>query len=134
MKPQLLTRTIERFCWVAGAVDSATGLMLIAEPETTLTLFGAQAVDSGLVYLRFVGVFVAAIGLSTLFPLTLNPQARWARLPTVLETTALTRLAVAVFVAVCIWADALTLPWVVVCLTDLLVASAQLTLRWKLER
>lgn len=121
----LQPRWLHAYCLLAGACDATTGALLVAAPGLTLGWMGIAQRPSEPVYLRFVGVFVAAVGLSYLYPfLTLYREARFR---VVLETTALIRLAVAVFVGAAVIARALTPLWLSVCATDLALATFQLT-------
>jgi len=94
---------------VAGGADLATGLLLICTPEWTLARMGVPYPPE-LVFLRFVGVFVACVGASYWFGLI----AWWlsgcsCRLRFVWELTILFRVAVGFFVAAQILAG--HLPW-----------------------
>lgn len=104
-----------------GVMDAVTGLLLILVPSQVLRLLGiAPPSAEALVYLSWVGVFVAGIGLS--YAMVLGDRRRGR---TVWMFTALMRALVAVFV---IWriADGSLVPlWVVVALTDAVVAVVQ---------
>lgn len=118
------------FCLLAGGGDALTGLLLLAAPRLVLRLLGAAVPgDSGgdLVLLRFVGVFVASVGLAYLYPWLLRDGP--SRLRTVLEITAGFRLAVALFLGCALMSGRLDLPWAAVGAYDALVALAQIGLR-----
>lgn len=119
---------IGRYCFLAGAVESLTGLLLVAAPAATVALFGVTDAPEDPIFLRFVGVFVGTVGLAYLYPLVLDPSNRPLRRVVVLEVTALVRVMVALFVAVALTVGALALPWATVGLTDLTLALVQLTL------
>jgi len=102
----------------AGTCDFVTGLMLIFAPEATLALMQVPAVQE-LVFLRFVGCFVAVVGLSYfvgLFSWWYN--GKLARLCTIWELTALFRLAAGSFVVIQVTAHALSWQWLGVPLVD----------------
>lgn len=129
-----MTRWLKLFCLAAGACDATTGLLLVAAPALTLRLMGISDLPAEPIFLRFVGVFVGAVGLAYLYPFWLDPARRLARLTGVLEITALVRLLVGTFVAASLVLGALALPWVSVALTDLGLATAQLVLLGRLRR
>lgn len=129
-----MTRGLKLYCLAAGACDAATGLLLVAAPALTLRLMGISALPAEPIFLRFVGVFVGAVGLAYLYPFWLDPARRLARLTGVLEMTALVRLLVGTFVAMSLVLGALALPWASVALTDLGLATAQLVLLGRLRR
>jgi hypothetical protein len=116
------------FCLLAGGGDAATGLLLVAAPALVLRLLGIARPAGDLVFLRFVGVFVACVGLAYLYP-WLSQGARWdRRLAAAIEMTAGFRLAVALFLGTAVTAGELELPWAAVGAYDALVATAQLGL------
>jgi len=137
------------FAALAGSCDLATGLLLIASPLRTLSWMGIAAGGTGggdaVVYLRFIGAFVAGVGASYLYPLVLSAlapvrtqartqvpaRARPGRLPAVIEVTALVRAGVALFVTGAVISGALSPPWLSVAGTDAGLAALQL---WMLAR
>jgi hypothetical protein len=123
-----LHRFVAPYCWLAGFSDALTGLLLVAAPVRTLGWLFIPPPAAEPVYLRYVGVFVAAVGLSYLYPLLLRPgAARRRRLATVLEVTALQRSAVALFLFAAVAGGALPAPWLGVALFDGALATLQLT-------
>lgn len=106
----------------AGAMDAATGLLLVFAPERVLELLGiaAPAAESR-VFLSWIGVFVASVGLS--YVLVLRGAAAAA---TVWTFTALVRFAVACFLMLQIRAGNLPLAWATVALADAGVAALQM--------
>ena len=112
---------------VAGGGDLATGLSLVAAPALVLAALGLPVPDET-VYLRFVGVFVGSVGAAYLYPLLLSGASRAARIAAALEWTAGVRLAVALFVAVAVAADALAGPWLLIGAYDAALALVQLAL------
>lgn len=119
---RLIVRTL---CIAAGASDTGTGALLVVVPGFMLGVLGIP-LPTETVYLRFVGVFVGAVGLAYLYPLLLRDRdARRARLIAALEWTAGVRLAVAGFVAVSVVVGALAEAWLLVGFFDAGVALAQ---------
>jgi hypothetical protein len=80
------------------------------------------------IWLRWIGVFVTAVGVLYLLPLA--GSSRWlrARLRFGLEATSTVRVLVATFVAVSILTDALSTGWALVGVYDAAVAVGQLAL------
>jgi hypothetical protein len=111
------------FCLLAGGGDAATGLLLVTSPDQVLRLLGIpQPADDAL--LRFVGVFVACVGLAYLYPWLAGGR----RLETAIEITAGFRLAVALFLVAAVLRGAMDRPWLTVGAYDATVAVAQLGL------
>ncbi len=111
---------------VAGGMDLLTGLGLVGLPQLTLGLMsvpvpGAEA----LLYLRFVGAFVAATGAMYLWALS----APAARLRPVLGATLLPRGAAGCFTGLAVLSGALARPWLSVTAVDLALVVVQLWLR-----
>jgi hypothetical protein len=123
-----MSRWMTRLCLVAGSADALTGALLLASPALTLGLMGIGTVPAEPVFLRFVGVFVGAVGLSYLLPFAGDPARRATRLRTVLEVTALVRACVAVFVALAIASGSLALAWASVAVTDAALALVQISM------
>jgi hypothetical protein len=121
-----------RFASLAvGAMDASTGLMLIFAPALTLRLMQVPAVTpESSVFLSWMGVFIASIGLSYGLVLkgTREAEAVWS-------FTAIVRLSVACFVTSRIIMGDLPMAWVLVAMTDGIIAMGQwLVLRagwWK---
>jgi hypothetical protein len=107
-----------------GAMDAVTGLLLVVAPALVMKLLGiAVPSPDALVFLSWMGVFVAGVGLS--YGLVLGDRRRG---PTVWQFTSLVRILVGVFV---LWriADGSLVPlWAAVALTDLVVAGGQLAI------
>ena len=107
-----------------GAMDAVTGLLLVVAPAFVLKLLGIPVPSpDALVFLSWMGVFVAGVGLS--YGLVLIDRKSG---PTVWMITALVRVLVGVFVSWRIMDGSLVPLWAVVALTDLIVASGQLAL------
>jgi len=114
------------YCLAAGTCDTLTGLLLVSVPLSALSLMGVPDAPAEPIFLRWVGVFVGSIGLFYLYPFAIGDAARAnARWRTVLETTALARFAVALFVAGSMATGALSRHWASVFVTDLALASFQ---------
>jgi hypothetical protein len=122
---------VARFCVLAGALDALTGATLVAAPATVMGLFGAGELPGQPIFLRWIGVFVGAVGLSYLYPFAFARARRSARQLVVLEVTAIVRLAVFAFTGTAIVAGALGEAWASVPATDLVLGVAQL---WVLRR
>lgn len=85
------------------------------------------AAPSETVHLRWVGVFVVSVGLFYLYPFAGSERARRrSRLATVLEVTAMARVAVGLFVASAMAAGALVWQWSSVLVTDWALAAVQI--------
>lgn len=124
-----MQRLLPIYCLLAGGCDTLTGLLLVASPSTTLAILGVGQPtpdDPATFFLRWIGVFVAAVGMAYLYPLLLPPSARRRRLRPVLELTTLVRLGVALFLAARLVGGDADPAWVTVMLTDLGLALFQL--------
>jgi len=112
----------------AGAMDFLTGLGLVFAPGRVLPLMRvAVPAGDGLVFLRWMGAFVAAVGASYLWALARGG----GRLRAVLEFTILFRLAAGGFSAAAIGLGWLPAAWASVPAADLALAVAQV---WLLTR
>ena len=94
----------------AGGLDFCTGLALVFAPARALKLMGAAPIGAeAIVYLRWIGAFVWAVGFSYLWAL-------WRRevvlLRAALELTAWFRLAAGGYSAWAVVTGALPLIWV----------------------
>jgi hypothetical protein len=96
---------------LAGGGDFTTGCLLALAPEWTLARMGVSPAP-GILFLRFVGVFVACVGLSYgLGLLAWAMTGRRQRLRFAWELTILFRLAAGGFVAMQILSGALPWAW-----------------------
>ena len=120
---------------LAGLCDGLTGLLLLLAPDLVMRFMGV-ATDHEPVLLRYIGVFVALLGVTYLYPwwrgvLVPGSQAahdgaaHGAVERTVVEVTAVVRGGVAAYVAVSILAGTLSSPWWLVALTDSSLAVFQ---------
>ena len=115
-----LPRGVGAFAVAVGLCDAATGLALVAAPLWTLRQMGIAAMPAEPVYLRWIGAFVLAVGLSYLYPFRLRGGGSvrlGERIATVFEITTLARTA-----------GLLELAWLGVPLFDAAVAAAQIVL------
>jgi len=107
----------------AGAMDFCTGLGLIFVPKTVVALMGVALPGAEtVVWVRWVGAFVWAVGGSYLLALALGGVAR---LRMVLEFTILFRFAAGVVSAVAIIMGWLSPAWASVPVADLALVGAQ---------
>lgn len=111
----------------AGACDTTTGVLLLASPATALGLMRVGPAPFADVGLRFVGAFVAGVGLAYLLPFVL-PGGPARRLGPVAESTALIRAVVAAFVTAAVAGGELAAPWMTVAVTDAVLCLTQLFL------
>jgi len=106
----------------AGALDGALGGSLLVEPACTLKALGIRVPGAeALLFVRFVGVFVAAVGASYLW-------AWWRpveRLRVVLGATILFRVATGSYTGVAVLLGALPRAWAQVTLADSALIAAQ---------
>lgn len=114
----------------AGGLDFCTGIGLAVAPAQVLPLMGVSVPDrAALIWLRWVGAFVWAVGASYLLALVLGGEAR---LRTCLELTLPFRFSAGLFSTVAITSGWLSLGWTSVPATDftLLITQLWLLLRW----
>ena len=111
---------------VAGAMDFGTGLGLVAMPVGTLACMGLAAPGAeALIFLRWVGVFVGAVGASYLAALL---GGGTARLRAVFEFTLLFRTGAGGYCGAMVLLGALEPRWFAVTATDLGLVVAQVWL------
>ena len=110
-------------CWtrwlalIVGAMDACTGAGLVAVPRWTLQKMGiAPPGSEALEFVRFVGVFVAAVGLSYLVASIGRSENRLRR---VFEFTWLFRAGAGTFTGVMVVAGGWAPAWLMVSATDL---------------
>ena len=115
----------------AGLLDFGTGISLVFLPAKISPLLRVPVpTDEALVYLRFVGAFVTAIGACYLLALV---RGGVARLRTLFEFTLLFRFATGIFSGFAIARGWLALPWAGVAATDLALIVIQLWFLTKLQ-
>jgi len=123
-------RLARLFALAAGLLDFGNGLALAACPAKIIPLLRMPVPPAeGLVYLRFVGAFVTAVGASYLLALV---RGGISRLLALFEFTLMFRLAAGTFSAVSVARGWLPLPWVTVALTDFAFIAIQLWFLTKL--
>ncbi|MCU0792793.1 MAG: hypothetical protein MUE42_08095, partial [Opitutaceae bacterium] len=110
------TRLATLLAGVAGAMDAATGLGLVLLPGFTLRMMGVAApTGDALVFLRWVGAFVGAVGASYLIALI---RGGTMRLREVFVFTLVFRVAAGGYAAWAVASGALDWRWITVALTD----------------
>ena len=113
---------VTTFQWLAGLMDTVTGLLLVFAPDFTLRLMGLT--PSADVFVSFVGVFVLGVGLSYLLLPLFAPHAA-ARWEAQWLVTALIRGLVALFLVAEIAAGRMESAWLAVAATDGVLALVQ---------
>ena len=114
--------------FAAGAMDTATGVMLIAAPAMTVGLFGATLPggEDAAILMRWVGVFVLGVGLSYLWAIASGDAAtRARRLPGVWGATMVIRTGTALFCFSAVAAHQLDAAWLIVAASDTILAALQ---------
>ncbi len=112
---------------LVGVMDSLTGVLLMTAPAFTLGLMQIDHVPPEEVYLRFVGAFVLGTGLAYLLPhISLNHQQ--ASVLFAWRYTSVVRSIVCVFVSVQCLFGTLEPAWMLVAITDGLLAILQMFL------
>jgi len=112
----------------AGAMDFATGLGLVALPAWTLARMGVPVPGAeALLFVRFVGAFVGAVGASYLWAAR-RPRER---LRVLFGVTLWLRGAAGAFTGGAVLAGALAPGWLAVTATDWTLVAAQ---AWLLAR
>ncbi|MBK1883058.1 hypothetical protein JIN85_11570 [Luteolibacter pohnpeiensis] len=114
-------RFLRLWSLAVGAMDASTGLLLVTAPVVTLKWMGIPPLDQAAwVFLSWIGVFVAAVGLSYGWVFRGEREGE-----TVWFFTGLVRLLVAVFLVVKILGGALPMAWITVAITDAVVGAGQ---------
>ncbi len=118
-----LLRVSRIFAALAGGGDLLTGLGLVAVPALTLAAMGVRVPGAeALVFVRFVGAFVGAVGASYWLALAHGSPER---LRAVFRLTILFRLAAGGYVAAAVGTGTLEWPWLSVTTTDFILAGGQ---------
>ena len=121
-------RLIAIISLLAGGGDFAAGLLMLAAPQTALRLMHVPPVSDS-VWVGFVGVFVACVGLSYLLGLIAwKTIGGSCELRAVWEITAIFRLAAGSFVAVQIGLGHFDHAWITVPCADFFWACLQLAI------
>lgn len=125
MKPEKIARYL---ALAAGLMDLSTGLGLVLLPALTLKLMlVAVPGPEALVFVRFVGAFVAAVGASYLWALNCPVE----RLRPVLGATMLFRLSAGSYTLVAVCLGTLSPAWLTVTAADFSLVALQ---SWLLSR
>ena len=123
-----------RFGWlrgyalVVGLMDTVTGVLLVMAPTLVLRLMWIAGQPAETVWLRFIGAFVAGVGMMYLHPLVAAKGRSATLLAAALEFTAIARAAVGLVVAVSVANGSLPAAWCSVAVTDLSLAAVQIVL------
>ncbi|MFT3783157.1 MAG: hypothetical protein QM790_14205 [Nibricoccus sp.] len=128
MSPTKLARVV---ALLAGTLDFCTGLGLVFAPKLLLPLMRVTTPgEDALIYLRFVGAFVAAVGGSYLWALV---RGGTERLRSTLELTIIFRLLAGGYSSAAIVMGWLPIAWSSVPLTDFTLVCLQFWLVKKLS-
>ena len=123
MTADSLLKVARTLAVAAGGLDFATGVGLVTLPAFTLARMGAPVPgEEALLYVRFVGVFVASVGATYLGAWALGGAAR---LRSVFGFTLPFRAGAGSFTGVAVAMGALGPAWLVVTATDLALAGVQ---------
>jgi hypothetical protein len=106
--------------YIAGLCDSTTGLLLVAAPAWTLHMMGLAIIPQPVAFVRYIGVFVFAVGLSYLWaavrwPLTVHAHIGWSAQ---WKITAMIRTLVAIFVLWQVITAGIETKWITVAFSD----------------
>lgn len=127
MTPVTRSRWCTAYTTAVGLLDVLSGLALVLVPAQTLALAGLEP-EEDLLFVSFVGAFVAAIGLVYLWAAW--SWARWRNvvaLRTVWGATAMVRLVIGGFVVTHVVLDSFEPIWLWVGVADLVCAAVQFT-------
>jgi hypothetical protein len=123
-KPMNRIQFLKLWSLAVGSMDAVTGLLLIFVPTLVLKLLGiAPPSLDALVFLSWMGVFIAGVGLS--YAMALGGRARGE---SVWLFTAVIRILVAVFLTVKIFEGTLVANWGMVGVCDGIVGVSQLVI------
>lgn len=113
---------IKSWSLCVGSMDAITGLLLVFIPSVVLKLLGITILEeTSWVFLSWMGVFITGVGLSYIWAMG---NAREAEL--IWKITAMIRLMVAVFLSWKIATHHLQLAWIIVAISDAVVAIIQI--------
>lgn len=123
MNPAKRSKVMVALALGAGLMDAATGVALVAAPAFVLAALRVPPVGTeATVFVRWIGLFVGAVGLAYLGALLLGGAGR---LRDVFAFTALVRVLVGGFVAIEAVQGGLAAGWNMVAVTDLGLAALQ---------
>lgn len=118
------TKFLKFWSVAVGAMDALTGVLLICAPGFVLRLLEiAEPSPDAMVFLSWIGVFVMSVGLGYFMAL-----GRRSRGETVWAFTSFVRIFVALFITVQILVGSLAPAWIVVGISDALVAVIQIAI------
>lgn len=122
-------RLLMLYQYAAGLCDTSTGLLLIFAPVWTLRLMRVTAPPRPIEFAGFVGAFVLSIGLTYLGVVSRGPLSRENENSWMVQwrITALARTLVAIFLFSQIAVGKMEAAWIMVALTDGVLASVQWT-------
>ena len=127
-RPPLQRRIARIYAALVGTMDLATGVGLVFVPAITLGGMGVDVPGPDAVrFVRFVGVFVAAVGAS--YWVALRREA--AALRAAFEWTLLVRVSVGLFMGAAVTCGMFERRWMLVALTDLACAFVQAWFLWQ---
>ena len=114
---------------LAGSCDFITGLILVWQPSLAMRFMGIQHPPADLIFLSFIGAFVAAVGAVYLI-LGSRPktEADLSAARAMWLITAIVRVSVGGFVAAACFTGILELAWASVAMVDLSLAGFQFLL------
>ncbi len=113
------------YCLLAGAGDAATGALLLAAPGRVTALLGLEPARRRRLTPRSSALSCWRSASPTSIPSLSMRAAGETRLRHVFETTAISRLAVASYLAAAILGGRLGISWAVVLATDLALGAFQ---------
>ena len=123
MSPNPTLKRARLLALLAGAMDFGTGLGMVFLPTLTLSLMLVPVPEgAALLYARFVGVFVAAVGFSYLWALL---GGRTERLREVLRFTIPFRVGAGSFCLVAVATGSLAPMWLSVTVADYALVALQ---------
>lgn len=123
MTKEALLRTARVYTALVGAMDFLTGIGLLVTPALTLRLMGAGVPANGaIVFVRLVGVFVAAVGASYLWTARASEEGA---IRTALTLTIFFRVGAGTYAGAAVLAGWLEPAWLLVAATDLACVAAQ---------
>ena len=117
----------------AGSSDAATGILLMVAPALTLELMHVTVLPAPIVFMRYIGIFVAAVGASYLWTIARYPLSRRFALAwsSQWQVTALIRLSIALFLLVeSVFSD-MEHAWLLIAAFDGLLAGVQIFGVWR---
>jgi len=114
----------------AGLLDGLTGIILVFNPVFILSILGISAAPDSIIFIKYVGVFVFSTGASYFFSFA----EKYFKIPSlnlsilIWHITSLTRISVSIFVFIKVFQVELSMPWLLVGLSDLSLAVFQIYL------